>query len=280
MVRIKKKDVKEYLQHQETYTKHKQANEKFPTRKVITHSPNHQWQADLCDMRSLAKHNDNYYYILTIIDVFTRYAYAFKIKNKTGEHITEAFKFVFRKDIPKLLQTDKGTEFINKQTQELFKKHNIHWFTTENLTKAQMVERFNRTLKGRMYKYFTANDTKRWIDVLQELVYNYNTSYHRTIKMTPLHATQNPHEVMDDTKVIKHTPQFKPGDYVPISKYRKTFKRGYTANYTDEVFIVSNVLNTTPPTYKIVDIKANKIIGTFYEEELSLFKPTNVQQII
>ena len=157
-------------------------------------------------MRSLSKHNDNINYILTVIDVFSRYAYAYPIKNKTGDYITEAFQKLFEIQTPKLLQTDKGTEFINKKTQSLFKKHNVKWFTTENLTKAQMVERFNRTLKDRMYKYFTAADTKRWVggnpgeaEVLQDLVENYNTSYHRTIKMTPEEAVQDPYEVTENT---------------------------------------------------------------------------------
>ena len=274
--------MKDYLQHQETYTKHKPANTKFPTRKVITHYPHHQWQADLCDMRSLSKHNDNVNYILTVIDVFSRYAYAYPIKNKTGDYITEAFQKLFKTQTPKLLQTDKGTEFINKKTQSLFQKHNVKWFTTENLTKAQMVERFNRTLKDRMYKYFTATDTKRWVEVLDDLVQNYNTSYHRIIKMTPEEAVQDPYEVTENTTKSERAtePKFKPGDYVRISKYRKTFKRGYEANYTNEVFIVSDVYKTDPPTYEIVDIKANKIIGAFYEDELSLFKPVNIQQIM
>ena len=246
-------------------------------------------------MRSLSKHNDNVNYILTVIDVFSRYAYAYPIKNKTGDYITEAFQKLFEIQTPKLLQTDKGTEFINKKTQSLFKKHNVKLFTTENLTKAQMVERFNRTLKNRMYKYFTAADTKRWVggnpgeaEVLQDLVENYNTSYHRTIKMTPEEAVQDPYEVTENTSEKERTqpaspglkPKFKPGDYVRISKYRKTFKRGYEANYTNEVFIVSEVYKTDPPTYQIVDIKANKIIGAFYEHELSLFKPVSIQQIM
>ena len=131
-----------------------------------------------------------------------------------------------------------------------------------------------------MYKFFTANDTKRWIDVLQDLVKNYNTSRHRMIKMTPKEALEHPYNVENKSVATSNISKFKPGDFVRISKYRKTFKRGYTANYTDEVFIISDVLKTIPVTYTIVDIKAQKIIGTFYEEELSLFKPVNVSQII
>ena len=206
----------------------------------------------------------------------------FQSENKTGDHVTEAFAELFKQETPQLLQADKGTEFINKKTQALLKTHNVKWFTTENLTKAQIVERFNRTLKDRMYKYFTANKTKRWIDILQDLMHNYNTSYHRTIKMTPEEALQDPYQVQENTQEPEQarTPKFKPGDYVRISKHRKTFKPGYEANFTDEVFIVLEAQNTDPSTYEIVHIRTDKIIGTFYEDELSLFKPTTVQQII
>ena len=159
----------------------------------------------------------------------------------------------------------------------MFKSHNIEWFETYNETKAQIVERFNRTLKDRMYKYFTASNTKRWVDVLPDLVYDYNNSYHRSINMTPTQASENPGDAYDNlygSKQSKTTPKFKPGDFVRISKYRKTFKRGYTANFTDEVFVVTDVMRTTPVTYRIAEIRnVDKIIGTFYEEELSLFKP-------
>ena len=92
-----------------------------------------------------------------------------------------------------------------------------------------MVESFNRTLKDRMYKYFTANQTKRWIDVLPDLVANYNTSYHKMIKMTPEEAMLDPWyrtNGIEQCPSEVSAPKFKPGDYVQISKYRKMFKRG------------------------------------------------------
>ena len=76
-------------------------------------------------------------------------------------------------------------------------------------------------------------------------------------------------------------PKFKPGDFVRISKYRNKFKRGYTANFTSEAFVVTDVLKTNPITYKVAEIRnAEKIIGTFYEQELSLFKPTKAEQLL
>ena len=141
------------------------------------------------------------------------------------------------------MQTDKGTEFINKDTQALLKKAGIHWFATENETKAQVVERFNRTLKDRMFRYFTAHKTKHWLSVLPKLVENYNTSYHRSIKMTPLEASKKENEanvwnnLYGDVKP-SHKPKLKGGDKVRIFRLRGKFKIGYTENFTDEIFCV------------------------------------------
>ena len=281
---LPRKTVKNYLLEQPTYTKHRPAVQKFPTRKVLTHSLDHQFQADLADMRSLSAHNDNYNYILTVIDVLSKFAWAIPIKRKTGDYVTEAFETIFKDRRPKLLQTDHGSEFINRTTQNLLKSLDIEWFETYNTVKAQVVERFNRTLKDRMYKYFTANDTKRWIDILPDLVNNYNSSYHSSIKMTPMQAVESPQKAWDNLykkQTSKSKPKFAPGEFVRISKYRGKFTRGYTANYTNEVFVITDVLKTTPVTYQIAEIRnADKIIGTYYEEELSLFKPTKAEQII
>ena len=122
---LPRKAVKDYLIEQETYTKHKPAVQKFPTRRVAVHSLDHQWQADLVDMRSLSVHNDNFNYILTVIDVLSKYAWAIPIRRKAGDFVTEAFKTIFKDRRPKFLQNDHGTNFINKNTQRLLKSLDI-----------------------------------------------------------------------------------------------------------------------------------------------------------
>ena len=140
-------------------------------------------------MQKNKSQNKNFNYILTVIDIFSKFAWEIPIKNKTGDSITRAFEIILKDRIPAKLHTDKGLEFINKSTQNLFKRKGIHWFATENETKAQVVERFNRTLKSKMYKYFTAKGSKTLINIIDELVYNYNNSYHRSIKMTPVEGS-------------------------------------------------------------------------------------------
>ena len=275
---IPQADIKKWLESQYTYTRHKPEKSKFPTRRVVTGGVFHQLQFDLADLTEFAKVNDGYKYILTGIDVFSKYAFAKPLKSKTGQEVASAFAEIFKLGrIPLKIQTDDGREFRNKNVQDLFKRFGIHWFSTKNEGKAQTVERFNRTLKGRMYKYFSAKNTRRWIDVLDKLVKNYNTSYHTSIKMTPTEALDREGDVRNNLYGVpnvhkKSKPKFVVGSRVRISKYKTKFNRGYTPNFTNEIFTVVEVLDTSPVTYKLKDSENEPIIGSFYNEELSLVR--------
>ena len=99
-----------------------------------------------------------------------------------GETLVNGFQSIL--DLgwsPEKLQTDKGTEFLNRNFQSFLKEKNTHFFTTNSELKASVVERFNRTLKTRMWKYFTAKNNRVYIDILQDIVHAYNNSYHRSI---------------------------------------------------------------------------------------------------
>lgn len=270
--------VTEWLRKQNVYTLHKPIKHRFSTRRVLVSKVDDQWQADLVDMQNYKFHNRQFNYILTVIDIFSKFAWAIPIRKKTGEEIKNAFVSLFKERIPSKIQTDKGLEFINKTTQNLFKKHQVHWFSTENETKAQVVERFNRTLKSKMWKYFTHTNSKKWIDILQDLVYNYNNSYHRSIKMTPTEGSmqKNSSKVYDalfpskatKEKIVSH---FNIGDRVRISKKYRNFRKGYLPNFTTEIFIVSEVLRTSPVTYRLKDMDGEELIGSFYAEEMSKY---------
>jgi transposase InsO family protein len=266
--------VKEWLSHQNVYTLHKPIKHRFKTRRVLVSSIDDQWQADLVDMQKYKTQNKGMNYILTVIDIFSKFSWAIPIKNKTGNEVMKSFASIFKERVPRKLHTDKGLEFINKPTQSLLKKYRVHWFATENETKAQVVERFNRTLKGRMWKHFTQDNNKRWLDILPDLISNYNSTYHRSIKMTPVEASliKNSAEVyknlFPDDNDKNYKPKFNAGERVRISKKRKDFNKGYLPNFTTEVFIIVDVLKTKPPTYTLKDMDGESIIGTFYEEEM------------
>ena len=127
-----------------------------------------QYQADLCDMSNIAKQNDGYKFLLTCIDCFSRRAWIEPLQSKHGKLIEKALEKIFQDQVCKRIQTDKGTEFLNIHVRNLLKRHKVELWVSENEDiKAALVESLNRTIKTRMYKYFTANNTRKYIDVLQ-----------------------------------------------------------------------------------------------------------------
>src|SRR5271163_2270655 len=171
---------------QNAYTLHKQSKTKFRRRKTYANGINDLWQADLVDLSFLSNQNDAHRYLLTCIGVFSKYARVEPLKTKTGSSLTQAFAKMIVDQKCNLLQTDKGTKFLNCAFQKLLNDHKIKHYTSENDDiKAAVVERFNRTLKGAMWRYFSHAFTGRYIDVLPHLVSSCNSTYHRSIKMAP-----------------------------------------------------------------------------------------------
>ena len=281
-VPISTSDVKEWLAGQETYTLHKTARVKYPRNRVIVFGINNQWQCDLADLSQYSEYNDDYKFILTCIDVFSKYAWSVCVKNKTGKAVSQAFESIIQEYgiAPAKLQTDNGTEFYNSHFKKVLTKYNIHHFTTNSVMKASVVERFNRTLKTKMWKYLTAINSKRYIDVLDKLMVSYNNTVHSSIKMRPSAVCiENELEVFNNLygldfgkkkKLVKF--KFRVGDTVRLSKTRSVFAKGYEKNFTIEYFMVSEQLQTTPVTYKLCDCAGEAIQGSFYEQELQKVK--------
>ena len=234
--------VKTWLQSKGTYTLYKPVRYNFPRNRVIVTGIDDQWQADLVDISSLARFNKGYKFLLTCIDVFSKFAWVVPLKNKPGETLVNGFQSIL--DLgrsPEKLQTDKGTEFLNRNFQSFLKKKHIHFFTTNSELKASVVERFNRTLKTRMWKYFTAKNTRVYIDILQDIVHAYNNSYHRSIGQAPssvslLNVGQVRRKLYGKswTKPMRKF-KFKLGDQVRIGKSRRTFKKGYLPSWTHDL---------------------------------------------
>lgn len=187
--RVTRKKVKEFLKGEQSYTLHRQARRHFTRNHVYAAGIDDQWQADLADMQSLSRQNKGIKYLLTCIDVFSKYAWVIPIRAKSAEVLAEAFKQLFRESAPRKprrFQTDKGKEFLNSTVQNLLRNtYNIKHFTSCSDQKACIVERFNRTLKTRMWQYFTAHQTRHYLDILPKLVQAYNHSWHRAIGAVP-----------------------------------------------------------------------------------------------
>ena len=282
---LSRKDVEDFLSQQNTYTRHKDRRWRFPRNKVIALFKDEQWQADLAEMVPYATQNNGYRYILVVIDIFTKYAWAAPLKRKDPESVREGFKQIFKeKRIPCKLQTDRGKEFDNNIMKSFYKKHNIIYFTSTNKTyKCSVVERLNRTLKGRMYRYFTSIGKRRWIDKLQDFVGSYNNSHHRSIKMTPAEASeadnaqvfQNLYGVesindlrkrdKDTRKKQKTIPK---GALVRVAYDREAFDKGYFTTFTDSVGKVYKVSQQGIPMYFLKDYIGETIPRRFYRQEL------------
>lgn len=260
---------------------HKMVRRKFQKRKVVSNQVDEIWAADLVEMQSFAKRNNGIRYLLMIIDIFSKYGWIIPLKTKTASEVTDAFQRIFKEGrVPSKIWSDKGGEFYNKSLQNLLKKDNIQLYSTENEEKSSVVERWNRTIKQMMWKYFTANNTDKYLDILPALVKKYNNTKHRSIKCTPVEASkpENQAKVFNalygDTPLLKKEPRFHLNDKVRIAKKKKTFEKGYTPNWTEEIFTISSVKQTKPPTYTIIDSKGDEIQGTFYEPELQKSKQT------
>ena len=132
--------------------------------------------------------------------------------------------------------------------------------------KSVVVERFIRTLNTKIYKYMTSISDNVYIDKLDDIVNEYNSTYHRVIKMKPVDVKDNTY--IDSMQCSNDKdPKFKVGDHVRISKYKNIFAKGYTPNWSEEVFVIKKVKNTVPWTYVINDLNGEEIIGTFYEKK-------------
>jgi hypothetical protein len=248
-----KKQVREWLQSQDTCTLHKPTRRRIPRRRVVVYGIDHQWQADLVDLAKLSSYNKGFKYLLTCIDVLFRYPWVVPLTDKTGKTLKDALLVIFKSGRrPIRLQTDKGTEFINRVFQKFLKEHDVHFFTTYNEeTKASIVESFNRTLKTKMWKYFTHIETLTYVDVLSEMVASYSHTVHRTIGIPPAEVTWANQATVSKRlygrKRPKNSCKFSPGDRVRLSKAKRTFKKGYLPNCTKELFTVVKCIETRPP---------------------------------
>ena len=273
----KKEKVGRFLQGEDAYTLHKPARKKFPRNVTYADNIDDSWQADLTDFRSLKKRNKGFTFILCVIDVFSKYGWLVALKDKSAPSIIKGFETIFKGTTrrPTRLFSDKGKEFINQSFQKFLKQHDIKFIHTHNPDiKCAIVERWQRTIKTKLFKYFTANDTENYTDgVLDKIVYSYNHSYHRSIKMKPVDVT--PDRVLEVYNNLygkmknKNTKtKFKIGDHVRISREKSQSAKGYTTNWSDEIFKIVQVIHHALPVYRLEDLDSDPIEGTFYEMEL------------
>ena len=181
-------------------------------------------------MQTFSRFNRGVKYLLAVIDIFSKYGWLIPLKDKSGKSVATAFKQIFKERKPTKIWVDKGKEFYNKDVKSL-----IELYSTENEEKSSVVERWNRTMKEKMWEYFSANSTSVYIDVLDDLVEQYNNTRHSSIKMTPVEASKKTNEIQvwrnmypEHVEIKTYQARLSVGDKVRITKKKKTFEKGYT----------------------------------------------------
>ena len=153
-------------------------------------------------------------------------------------------------------------------------EYNINHYSTFSNLKASIVERCIRTIKNQMWKQFSLQGNYKWLNILDKIVSKYNNTKHSVIGISPAKVTKkNEKEILarafSPIKTIDPRPaKFKVGDFVRISKYREAFQKGYTPNWSNEIFKINNIRKTNPCVYLLTDVNNSNIQGTFYSQEL------------
>ncbi len=266
---------------------------RFPRRSVFSKKTDQIWTADLMDMQRFASVNRGYKYILVVLDVFSRFAWARALKSKTGKETAAALQDIFKKGrIPEKLWTDKGKEFWNKKVKyvlygpsfhnasmkSLLSNNNIELYSTFNEPKAMIAERFIRTLRGKIESNYILTNSTVWYSILPQLIHEYNTTKHRSIGMTPTEACKAENHSIVYRSQLKRSvqdrqhkePPLDIGEKVRISLHKKIFEKGATPNWSEEIFEISKVNATTPITYRVKDLADEVLEGSFYREQLQL----------
>lgn len=263
------KKVNEFLKSQDAYTLHKRTRKpKF--RRTLVFKPRDLWQIDLLDMQKYSKENDGYRYICVIIDCFSRYVWVKPLKNKTGKATVKALALLLMNERPKLIQADQGTEFFNRDVKRMLEAFGPKLYHTYTDKKAAIVERVQRTLRGRLGRLFTKRGNFKWIDKIDDIVTAYNNTHHSSIKMKPADVDEEhiANIFFNSLPNLKKTIKFSNGDRVRILIKKNQFAKEFEKSWSEEIFKIKRIQNTNPITYLIEDLDGEDIIGGFYTEEL------------
>lgn len=277
---IPRAKVEQWMRSQPTRTLHKpkrqRVNPLYPYR--VYHSKV-QYQADLVDYSMYAQYNRSWKYILMIMDIFSRKAWGFPLKTKSGAEVSRILKlFLDTHPVPERLQVDQGTEFYNRNVKKVLEDKNVELFSIFSPYKCAHVERLNRTIKNKLEKIFTATNGKNWVDYIDDVMDAYNNTVHSTTKVTPNNVDEHNEEEVAEN-ILKRQRQQNPrkkvkilpvGTRVRISKEKGKFGRGYHANWSSEEFFIDQVLETPrgPPRYILRDHSGDIIKGSFYPQEV------------
>lgn len=273
--------IQSFLRHNDNYAIHTQIRKKvFPRRRVIARFPNELWMADLIEYNKRTKRfNGGHNFILIVIDCFSKRVWARPLKSKSGPETSQAFESILSQldHFPINICTDAGKEFFNYDCSKIFEAYGINHYAVPSKSKfkASVVERVIRTIKSRFERYFHKHKTKKWIDILDQFINNYNDTPHSSHGLKPLEVTdENRDKVYKKLYPrIKLTTvcKFQKGDKVRHLLNKTLFEKGYTQTWTEEVFTISEVRQSNLVCwYLIEDHTGKRISGIWYYNQLKL----------
>ncbi|MDP2795194.1 MAG: DDE-type integrase/transposase/recombinase [Sulfurisoma sp.] len=276
---LKKNDIEKLLASVDSYTLRKEYKN-LRRNPSYSHFKRYQFQIDLIDIQQLSRWNDNFKYILSCIDTFTRKAWVSPCKDKSADTVLLSFKSIIRraKKPPLTLVADQGCEVKNKKFAAFCKEKKINFFHNFTSGHASYIERFNRTFQNILYKFLDEYETRRYIDNLQDFVNSYNNREHRMINLSPEEAEKaKNHEKVSvlmnayHERIKKEKPKFQIDQLVRISLQKGVFHRGYKEQSSYEVFNIYDIKETLPkPLYLLESYdKKEKLKGGFYAHEIT-----------
>ncbi len=285
---ISKKEIENILASNNVYTSFKRRKKSKQFSPIYVFKKRELWQADTVFFtnREMVAANDGVGFLFVIIDCFTKMAWCAPMKKNDCDTALKIFKLIVeRAGKPRKLNTDKGSEMKCAKFNRFLNINNIFRYYTYSQRKAAIVERFNLTIQNILYRQMSKNRSYKWTNFLTTALKIYRSRYHRTIKMTPQQAEQpeneskvrqNLLEFFQKRGIKKKIPKFKIGDKVRISRIRQSFARGYQEENTGEFFIITSVNNLLPGEvrYNLKDFASEPITGAFFENELTLYYPS------
>ena len=274
---ITRDQVEIYLNHQETYSLHRKKYIKAPRNMVYTPRINFQWSTDLGELRSYKEYNEGVGFFLLTVDTLSRFVYTEPVKQKTAKATSEALERIFKRchELPHVINSDSGKEFVNKSVSALLKRHKIHFFRSYGDIKASHAESAVKTIKYLLHRYFDKMMTREWVSQLQAVTDTYNKTYNTGIKMTPEMALTFPYNINLSAAVLNRVnknvrgrklPYLKSDDVVRIA-LNVPHKKGFEMNWSRALYIIDAgpyyTVGAQYPMYLLRELNGEKILGGF-----------------
>ena len=230
----------------------------YATNKTDVYHIDEIWSLDILDLKDYGvENNRGYRYVRVIIDNFSKYGFTTPLKNKNAQSLKDSFEniLISSKRKPNLIETDDGSEFVNKLFTNLLNTKNIKRYSRKTSLGPVFAERFNRTVRDLLKRPVFEKGESKWIDILPTITKQYNNIIHSSTKLTPIQSSLKKNEgyvykkFLDKRNKIK--PKFQLKEFVRVADLKKTFSKGDTSNWSYKLYQIKELINDTIPSYHL-----------------------------